>query len=204
MFLRAKSCPTFSFNSYGLKGLAKQPTLSRSSIALAADFESTRKRTEKGALSANLNRLEGSFPIAGVTPRIKRSTSRSVSANEKTPFPKGLFATTNSRPKIRARVSRTTSDSSMTKIRFACMSAPVAYLTNRLTSWQIYTKCCSNAGFTLNRDVSSMFLDNLMRNRKPQAAALVFAGKKWIEDMIQVLRWYPYPCIADFNLDELA
>ena len=49
-----------------------------------------------------------------------------------------------------------------------------------------------------------MFLDNLMRDRKPQAAALVFVSKKWIEDMIQVLRWNPYPGIADLNLDELA
>src|SRR4029453_13732444 len=88
MFLRAKSCPTFSFNSYGLKGLAKQPTLSRSSIALAADFESTRNSTAKGALSANLKRLEGSFPIPAVRRESAGQHRGQFRRTERSPFQK--------------------------------------------------------------------------------------------------------------------
>ena len=120
--------------------MARQPTLSRSSIAFATDFESTRKRTAKGARAANRNSADDSTPIVGVSPMINRSTSVSESEKENAPLLCGRFTTTNSRPKMRASVSRMTSDSSMTKIRFIGVSAPVVCLANRLTDRQIYEK----------------------------------------------------------------
>ena len=48
-----------------------------------------------------------------------------------------------------------------------------------------------------------MFLDNLMRNRKPQAAPFILTVKG-VENVIQVLSRDPYPCIANLNLNKLA
>ena len=49
-----------------------------------------------------------------------------------------------------------------------------------------------------------MFLDNLVRHRKPQTAAFCLtAGEERIKNMIEVLFGNAYSRITHFNLDEV-
>src|SRR5581483_1489360 len=188
-----------------LNGLARQSKRASCGISRAVVFESTRNRTAKGSWDAKRTRLAASRPCCGETPRISRSTGSWASANENACAPSVRFETANSRPRISARVSLTTSDSSMIKIRFIHLSAAVGCgRTHRLAHRNVDEKRRALADRAFHGDKAAVLLHDLMRHRQPQTTALIFAGKKWIKNMLQVCFGDSDTCVAHLDLNKLA
>src|SRR6266545_4599538 len=134
---------------------------------------------------------------------ISRSNSSCISESARPFVPSGRLETTNSRPRMRARVSRTTSDSSMTKIRFIRVSAAVRQRACRLADGRMDKERCPLSDLTFHRDEAAMFLHDLMGHRQTQPATFILASEKRIKNMLQVLFGYADAGIANFNLHKI-
>lgn len=64
---------------------------------------------------------------------------------------------------------------------------------------------CAKPFRTVDPNVSSMFLNDLVYDRQAETSSLVegarvFGGKEWVEDMIEVLRRNSLPGIFNFDV----
>ncbi len=143
----------------------RQPTSASFSMLRAIDLDSTKNRTANGNCAAKRKRAAICEPHRGVTPKIKRSTSSRVSARGNPLEPNGRLTTANSLPRMRASVSRTTSDSSMTKIRFIHLSPKIRGRADRLANRDVNEKRRPLSHGTLDGNETAMFLHDLMRHR---------------------------------------
>src|SRR4029079_7238603 len=173
-------------------------------MARAVDFESTKKNTAKGDCAAKRVRLTASRPYRGEIPSINRSTWACVSLKENPWVPSARFETANSRPRISASVSRTTSDSSMTKISFIQLSAAIRGGTHRLCNRHVNEKSGSFSNCTFNGDETAVLLNDLMGHRETQSTAFIFTRKERVENVLQIVFGNSYACVPDFNLDKFA
>src|SRR3970040_2790265 len=104
---------------------------------------------------------------------------------------------------MRARVSLTTADSSMTKTLFIGGSLTVYWRAGGFADGDIDEKRSPDPSFAFDCDISPMLLNNLVGDGKPQTAPFVLISKKRIEDMIQILFRDSHAGILYFHLNEL-
>ena len=65
--------------------------------------------------------------------------------------------------------------------------------TDGSTLWQVDVKRCPLTRLTVGHHVATVFLDNLMGNRKSQPVAILLSGKKGIEYVLQIPFLDPNP-----------
>src|SRR5262245_24817676 len=92
----------------------------------------------------------------------------------------------------------------MTKIRFIHLSIVVANMLSWFSDRHMDEERRSRSDRAFNRYEPSMFLDDLMRHREPQTATFILAGKKRIENMLQIVCGNANAGILDFDLDEFG
>src|SRR5262245_33095311 len=173
-------------------------------MARAADLESTSNRRAKGNRAATLTMRATSDPCFGETPRIIRSHSSWMSGPCTLLFPSARLETTNSRPRMSANVSRTTSDSSMTKIRFIRVGVAIDYRPCGLADRHVDKKSGSFSDLAFDGDEPAVFLNDLMRHCKSQTAPFILAGKERVKNMLRILCRNADPGVANFHLHKLA
>jgi hypothetical protein len=76
----------------------------------------------------------------------------------------------------------------------------LSHWSNGLPRWDVDKERGSLPDFAFNGNISAMLLDDLVRDRKSQTAPLVFAGKKRIEYVFEILVRDTDASIPDFNL----
>src|SRR5512144_2855575 len=170
-------------------------------MARAVDFESTKKSTANGNCAAKRVRLAASRPYRGEIPSINGSTWDCASLKENPWVPSARFETANSRPRISASVSRTTSDSSMTKIRFIQLSAAIRGGAHRFSNRHVNKKSGSLSNRTFNGNETVVFLHDLVGYRQTQSTTFIFAREERIENSLQIFLRNTNASVTNLNLD---
>src|SRR5262245_60480993 len=109
-----------------------------------------------------------------------------------------------SRPRIKAKVSRTARDSSTTRIFFIELGMNPRFLSGWTVKRQVDEESGSSTDLTFDQDITAVLLDDLMGNRKPEAYPFLFCSEKRIEDVLQIFFRNSHAGIPNADLNKLV